>query len=76
MSEPNRYGEGKQDAWIEAIRENVREQVSTINARLDKLSNKVDCVAGKVNHIYGGALALGAVAGAIVTAIALFSWGR
>ncbi len=51
------YEEGKRDAWIEALR-----------GRLEGIENKLDEISAKVNHIYGAAAALGAVAGAIVFA--------
>jgi len=65
MTPPKTYNNGRQDAWIEAIRENCRQNVGTIMHRLDQHSAILRTVSAKVNHIYGGAVILGAVAGLI-----------
>ena len=60
MSPPVKtYDNGKQDAWIEALRESS----DRIMHRLDQQAVILNALAAKVNHIYGAAAILGAIAG-------------
>lgn len=63
------YEGGLRNGKIQALEEDVDDD----RARLLRIEEKVDGLSAKVNHIYGAALALGALAGAIVAAIAAFA---
>lgn len=65
------YNNGVQDAWIEAIKENARVNMEQIQQQIRTLQVTVNDLSAKVNHIYGAATALGALAGAIVTVVSL-----
>ena len=61
------YLDGQQTAWIQALREGMVD----VKARLVRIETKTDNLTNKVNHIFGAAAALGGLAGAVMTAIAI-----
>lgn len=55
------YEDGRQDGLIDAIQNNCDRQVKGIHDRLGRIETRIVHLAGKVNHIYGGAVVLAAV---------------
>jgi len=66
------YNNGRQDAWIEALRESIKQQGDRIESELHNIRKRLTFLAGKVNHIYGGAAVLGAIAGLVAAAAVQF----
>ena len=66
------YIEGQQDAWLQAIRDNCRNTTKELRDEIKALRDDIKALSGKVNHIYGASMALGAMAGALVMLLRLF----
>lgn len=66
------YESGQHDAWLQAIRENCRNTTKELRGEIKALRDDIKALSGKVNHIYGASVALGAIAGALVMLLRLF----